>query len=55
VADVVEAMSSHRSYRPDLGLEAAVEEIVNHRGTRYDPQVADACLRLIREKDFKFD
>ena len=55
VADVVEAMSSHRSYRPDLGLEAATEEIVNHRGTRYDPQVADACLRLIREKDFKFD
>ena len=55
VADVVEAMSSHRSYRPDLGLEAAVEEILNHRGTKYDTQVADACLRLIREKDFKFD
>jgi PAS domain S-box-containing protein/putative nucleotidyltransferase with HDIG domain len=55
VADVVEAMSSQRSYRPDLGLEAAVEEITNHRGTRYDPQVADACLRLIKEKDFTFD
>jgi PAS domain S-box-containing protein/putative nucleotidyltransferase with HDIG domain len=55
VADVVEAMSSHRPYRPELGLEAAAEEITNNRGVKYDPQVVDVCLRLIREKDFKFE
>jgi PAS domain S-box-containing protein/putative nucleotidyltransferase with HDIG domain len=53
VADVVEAMASHRPYRPSLGLERALEEIEEHRGTLYDKDVADACLRLFREKDYK--
>lgn len=47
VADIVEAMSSHRPYRPSLGLDAAVEEIKMHRGTRYDEKVVDACLDLL--------
>ncbi|AHE97088.1 phosphodiesterase [Thioalkalivibrio paradoxus ARh 1] len=47
VADVVEAISSHRPYRPALGLSAAVEEIRTHRGTRFDARVVDACLKLI--------
>jgi PAS domain S-box-containing protein/putative nucleotidyltransferase with HDIG domain len=45
-ADVVEAMSSHRPYRPKLGEEIALEELVKHRGTRYDPDVVDACCAL---------
>jgi putative nucleotidyltransferase with HDIG domain/PAS domain S-box-containing protein len=53
VADVVEAMSSHRPYRPSLGLEMALEEIRSGKGTRYDPQIVDACLRLIIKKNFK--
>ncbi|MGA7802707.1 MAG: HD domain-containing phosphohydrolase, partial [Gammaproteobacteria bacterium] len=55
VADVVEAMTSHRPYRPSLGMEIALEEIVSHRGTRYDPHVADACLRVIRAEGFRFE
>lgn len=54
VADVVEAMTSHRPYRPSLGMDIALDEIVRHRGTRYDPQVADACLRVVREEGFLF-
>jgi len=54
VADVVEAMSSHRPYRAALGVEAALEEIRKGRGTLYDPAVVDACLRLFREKGFRF-
>lgn len=50
VADVVEAMSSHRPYRPSLGMHAALKEIRDGRGTKYDPQVVDACLELF-EKD----
>jgi PAS domain S-box-containing protein len=53
VADVVEAMASHRPYRPGLGINAALDEIENNRGTIYDKTVADACLRLFREKSFK--
>ena len=53
VADVVEAMASHRPYRPGLGLEAALAEIVKQRGIHYDPEVVDACMRLFREKGFK--
>ncbi|MBI4986609.1 MAG: PAS domain S-box protein [Rhodocyclales bacterium] len=55
VADVVDAMVSHRPYRPALGLDAALEEIVRHRNLRYDARVVDACLRLFREKRFAFD
>lgn len=52
VADVVEAMSSHRPYRPGLGTAAALAEIENGRGALYDPAVADACLKLFREKGY---
>ncbi|MHB1417258.1 MAG: PAS domain S-box protein, partial [Chloroflexota bacterium] len=47
VADVVEAMSSHRPYRPALGLEVALEEITGGRGTLYDSNVVDVCLALL--------
>ena len=53
VADVVESMASHRPYRSALGINAALEEIENNRGTLYDADVADACLRLFREKGFQ--
>ena len=55
VADVVEAMASHRPYRPGLGIDAALNEIEKNRGIFYDEAVADACLRLFREKGFKLD
>jgi len=55
VADVVEAMSSHRPYRPSLGIDAALEEISKNRGILYDPEVVDVCLRLFKEKGFKFE
>jgi len=55
VADVVEAMSSHRPYRPALGITTALEEIAQKRGILYDREVVDACLRLFREKQFKFE
>jgi PAS domain S-box-containing protein/putative nucleotidyltransferase with HDIG domain len=52
VADVVEAMSSHRPYRPSKGIEQALEEIELGSGKLYDPAVVDACLRLFRERDY---
>ncbi|MDH2916660.1 MAG: CHASE domain-containing protein [Gallionella sp.] len=52
VADVVESMSSHRPYRPALGIQAALAEIERGSGSIYDPSVASACLRLFREKDY---
>jgi PAS domain S-box-containing protein/putative nucleotidyltransferase with HDIG domain len=55
VADVVEAMSSFRPYRPALGIDAALEEITQNKGILYDPEVVDACLRLFKEKGFKFE
>jgi PAS domain S-box-containing protein len=55
VADVVEAMSSHRPYRPGLGIDKALEEIEKNKGIFYDKAVADACLRLFREKGFKLE
>ncbi len=55
VADVVEAMSSNRPYRPGLGLNAALDEIIKHRGVLYDAVVVDTCIRLFREKNFTFD
>jgi GAF domain-containing protein len=54
VADVVDAMNSHRPYRAGLGIAKALEEIEKNRGTHYDPLVVDACLRLFREKGFKY-
>ena len=53
VADVVESMSSHRPYRPGLGIEAALAEIAQHSGARYDPVVVDACRRLFVEKAYQ--
>jgi putative nucleotidyltransferase with HDIG domain len=55
VADVVEAMSSHRPYRPALGIQAALDEISQKRGILYDREVVDAGLKLFREKNFKFE
>lgn len=52
VADVLEAMSSHRPYRPSLGIEAALAEIESKKGILYDAKVVDACLRLFREKAY---
>ncbi|MEO5337580.1 MAG: response regulator [Magnetospirillum sp. WYHS-4] len=52
VADVVEAISSHRPYRPSLGLRAAMEEIRNHAGIRYDPRVVEACEEVIQSHEF---
>jgi len=52
VADVVEAMSSHRPYRAGLGIEAALKEVETKRGTWFEPAAVDACLRLFREKNF---
>lgn len=54
VADVVEAMSSHRPYRAALGIEVALAEIREGAGTRYDPEVAAACDRVITEQGFRF-
>ncbi len=53
VADVIEAMSSHRPYRPGLGIERALAEIERGRGSAYDAEVVDVCLRLFREKRFE--
>ena len=52
VADVVEAMSSDRPYRPAIGSEPALTEIEAGSGVRYDERVASACLRLFREQGF---
>lgn len=49
VADVVEAISSHRPYRPSLGLDAALTEIRDKSGTHYDPTVVEACLQVIKD------
>ena len=54
VADVVEAMSSDRPYRPVIGIEAALEEIEQGRGVRFDRRVVDACLHLFRDEGFSF-
>jgi HD-GYP domain-containing protein (c-di-GMP phosphodiesterase class II) len=53
VADVVEAMASHRPYRPGLGIDVALEEIEKNKGTHYDNTVVDTCLRLFREKSYQ--
>lgn len=54
VADVVEAMASHRPYRPSLGIDAALREIALKRGVLYDPQVVDACRRLFADQRFRW-
>ena len=55
VADVVEAMASHRPYRPARGVDLALEHIQEESGNLYDSLVVDTCLRLFSEKEFQFD
>jgi len=52
VADVVEAMASHRPYRPAWGIDTALEEIVRNEGVLFDPEAVDACVRLFHEKGY---
>jgi PAS domain S-box-containing protein/putative nucleotidyltransferase with HDIG domain len=54
VADVIEAMASHRPYRPALGIDKALEEISENKGSLYDPDVVDACLELFNSGKFEF-
>ena len=54
VADVVEAMASHRPYRPTLGIDAALAEVEKWAGVRYQPEVVESCARLFREHRFHF-
>jgi PAS domain S-box-containing protein/putative nucleotidyltransferase with HDIG domain len=55
VADVVEAITSHRPYRPALGIDVGIEEIRKGRGTVYDPAVVDACIAIIGGGEFDWD
>lgn len=54
VADVVEAMASHRPYRPGLGINTALKEIQDNRGILYDHDVVDICMELFKSKEFSF-
>ena len=53
VADVIEAIASHRPYRPARGIGAALAEIVENKGVLYDASVVDACVTLFREKAYR--
>ena len=55
VADVVEAISSHRPYRPGLGIDVALEEIEKNKGILYDEKVVEVCIKLFRKKGFEFE
>lgn len=55
IAEVVEAMSSERPYRPALGIEKALSEIETNKGILYDKDAANVCVRLFKEKGFKFN
>ena len=55
VADVVEAMASHRPYRPAVGIDKALEEITTNKGKLYDPDVVDVCLELFEKESFVFE
>ncbi|MFH1753938.1 MAG: HD domain-containing phosphohydrolase [Candidatus Omnitrophota bacterium] len=55
VADVVEAISSYRPYRPALGMDKALNEIATNKGIKYDPDAVNACLTVINKKKFRFD
>jgi len=54
VANVVEAMSSSRSYRPALSIDESLAEISRNKNILFDPEVVDACIKLFKEKGFKF-
>ncbi len=53
VADVVEAMASHRPYRPALGIEPALMEVESKKGTKFDPDAVEACIKVVREGRIK--
>ena len=55
VADVVEAMTNHRPYRPALGIDKALDEISRNKDVLYDAKAVDACMRLFMEKGFRFE
>ncbi len=55
VADVVESIASHRPYRPEKGIERSLTEIEENKGTHYDPEAVETCLRLFRDEHFEFD
>ena len=55
VADVIEAMTNRRPYRSPLGIEQALEEVENGRGTKYDAEVVDACMRLFKEDGYTIE
>ena len=53
VADVIDAMAAHRPYRPALGILSALQEITYHKGTLFDEQVVEACVKLFIEKKYE--
>ena len=55
LANVIEAMTSYRSYRPALEIDVSLTEIDNNKDILFDSKVVDACLKLFREKNFNFD
>ena len=55
IADVMEAISSHRPYRPARGVKYALEEIFKNRGVLFDEIVVDACMILFNKKNYRFD
>jgi putative nucleotidyltransferase with HDIG domain len=55
IADVVEAVASHRPYRPALGIDAAIKEIKNGQGTLYDSYIVDICIEVLGENRNLFD
>ena len=55
LADVVEAMASHRPYRQALGIDGGLEEVVQKKGILYDSQIADVCIELLTAGGFKFE
>jgi len=54
VANVVEAMSSYKSYRPALSISESLAEISKYKNILFDPEVVDICIKLFKKKEFKF-
>ena len=48
-------MSSYRSYRPAISMDVTLNEILKNKDILFEPEVVDACLKLFKEKDFKFE
>lgn len=55
VADVVEAMSTHRPYRASLGIEVALSEVQKHKGVKFHPEAVEACTTLVHDKGYTLD